>query len=212
MADTSRCDEVRELLPELSAGVAAGDTRAGALAHLAGCPGCRRELEETSAVLDSLLLLAPEHEPSPGFESSVMAALTPDQRTGPRRGARAVLLAVAAAVIAVALAAGVAWWQSSDEPDVVVADVVYGGGNVAGQAVAHGGDRPWVYLDLDAAPSPGRYLVRLVTSDDRTLDVGWCHVRDGKGSWGWAVDAPPDDLRTVQLVRGDEVAMQGSFE
>jgi len=123
-----------------------------------------------------------------------------------------VLLAVAASVAAVALAAGVAWWQSSDGRDVVVADVVYGDGNVAGPAVAHGGDRPWVYLNLDAAPSPGRYLVRLVTTDERRLDVGWCLVRDGKGSWGWAVDAPPDDLRAVQLLRGDDVAMRGSFE
>jgi hypothetical protein len=210
MADVSRCDEVRELLPELSAGVAAGDARAGALAHLARCPGCRRELEDTSSVLDGLLLLAPEREPSPGFETSVLAAIMSDQR--PRRRGR-VLLAVAASVLAVALAAGgAAWWQSTRGPEAVVADLTSGTGDVAGQAVAHGGDRPWVYLSVDAAPAPGRYLVRLVTTDDRTLDVGWCRIRDGKGSWGWAVDAPPGDLREVQLVRGGEVAMQGAFE
>jgi hypothetical protein len=212
MPDTSRCDEVRELLPELAAGVAAGDARAAALAHLAGCADCRRELEEHSDVLDALLLLAPEHEPSPGFESSVLAALAPAQR--PRHRPGAVLLAAAASVLALALAVGVAWWQASGSgtSGTVAADITAATSTVAGQAVARQGDPPWVYLDLDAAPAPGRYLVRLVTAEGRTLDVGWCRVRAGKGSWGWPVDVPPDELSEVRLVRNGEIAMRGTFE
>ena len=209
MADMERCEEVRDLLPELAAGVAAGDTRARALAHVATCAGCRRELEELSTVLDSLLLLAPEHEPSAGFESSVLAAMEPEHR--PSRRVRTVLFALAASVVAVALAAGITWWQSSDPQDRVVAAVTYDGGRQVGEAVAHGGDRPWVYLRLESAPEPGRYLVRLVTTDKRRFDIGWCRVHDGKGSWGWAVDVPPSDLRAVNLVRDGEVAMRASF-
>ena len=209
MADMERCEEVRELLPELAAGVVAGDSRARALAHVATCPGCRRELAELSSVLDSLLLLAPEHEPSAGFESSVLAAMAPEHR--PSRRFRAVLFALAASVVAIAVAAGIVWWQSSDQQDPVVAAVTYEGGRQVGEAVAHGGDRPWVYLRLESAPEPGRYLVRLVTTDQRSFAVGWCRVRDGKGSWGWAIDVPPDDLRAVQLVRDGDVTMRGTF-
>jgi hypothetical protein len=209
MADLSPCDEWRDTLPELAAGVVSGETRARALAHVDDCAGCRRELAELSAVLDGLVLLAPEHEPSPGFESSVLAALAPEPRPG--RRPRAAALALAASVLAVALAVGVGWWRSAQDDDVVVADVTYATSTVAGQAVARQGDPPWVYLDLDAAPAPGRYLVRLVTTDDRALDVGWCDIRGGKGSWGWRVDVPPGDLREVQLVRDGEVAMSGSF-
>jgi hypothetical protein len=208
MADTARCEEIREVLPELAAGVAAGDTRAGALAHLAGCPGCRRELEELSTVFDGLLLLAPEHEPSPGFESSVLAAMAP-----PRRGSRrrmAALVAAAATVLAAGVVVGVAWERSTGRPDLVAAEVTAAQGT-AGRAFAYEGERSWVYLSLDSAPRSGRYLVRVVTADDRTLDIGWCEVRDGKGSWGWAVDVPADELRALQLVRGGSVAMSADF-
>lgn len=209
MADTSRCDEVRDLLPELAAGVAAGDDRAHALTHLATCAACRRELQELSAVLDGLVLLAPEAEPSPGFESSVLAAMVPGQRRDRRR--RVALLAAAAAVLAVAVAAGVQWERATGRPDVVAADVT-AASSTAGQAFAYQGEPSWVYLNLDSAPRSGRYLVRVVTADDRTADIGWCEVRAGKGSWGWAVDVPADELSELQLVRGGDVAMRATFE
>jgi hypothetical protein len=209
MADLSPCDVWRDTLPELAAGVVSGEERARALAHVDDCAGCRRELAELSVVLDGLVLLAPEHEPSHGFESTVLAAMTPEPRKA--RRLRVAALALAASVLAVVMAVGVGWWRSSHDGDVVVADVTYASSTVAGQAVARAGDPPWVYLDLDAAPS-GRYLVRLVTTDDRTLDVGWCAIRGGKGSWGWRVDVPPGDLSAVQLVRDGTVAMSGSFD
>jgi hypothetical protein len=208
MADTSRCEEVRSLLPELAAGVVAGDDRAGALAHLAVCAACRRELEELTAVLDGLVLLAPEAEPSPGFESSVLSAMAPEQRWGRRR--QAAWLAAAAAVLAVGVAAGVMWERAAGRPELVPADVT-AASTTAGQAFAYQGEPSWVYLSLDSAPRSGRYLVRVVTADDRRLDIGWCEVRAGKGAWGWAVDVPADDLRELELVRGGDVAMSATF-
>src|SRR5690349_18773011 len=103
------CEAVRDLLPELAAGVAAGDDRARALAHLAGCPDCRRELAELSAVVDELVLLAPAREPSPGFESSVLSALTPARRWRPNP----VALAAAASLLGALLAGGVVWAQTA---------------------------------------------------------------------------------------------------
>ena len=209
MPDLS-CDDVRDLLPELAAGVASGDDRARAMTHLTGCLTCRRELAELTAVLDGLVLLAPEHEPSPGFESAVLAAVAPDR--GAERRWRTAALGLAAALVALALAAGAGWWQVSHQADPAVAAVRYEGGGQVGEAVAHGGDRPWVFLRMDAVPEPGRYLVRLVTDDRRRVDVGWCQVRGGKGSWGWVVDVAPDDMRSVELVDASgAVAMRGRF-
>ena len=82
MADGLECAEARDLFPELAAGVAAGDERARALGHLSGCPACRREFAATAEVIDELLWLVPEHDPPAGFESSVLARLTP---AAPRR-------------------------------------------------------------------------------------------------------------------------------
>jgi hypothetical protein len=69
------CDQVRELASELALGIAAGEERDRALRHLSGCPDCRRLVAELSSVGDELLLLAPERQPPPEFESRVLADL-----------------------------------------------------------------------------------------------------------------------------------------
>lgn len=207
MGDVRRCDEVRELLPELAAGVTSGDDRADALAHLGGCASCRRELAGLGNVVDRLVLLAPEREPSPGFETSVLSALVPEAR--PARHRRRLLLAAAALVTGVVLASAVVWWRASDGP--LVAAITYAGGRTVGEAVVHEGAPPWLFLTVDSSPEPGRYRVRLVTTDGRRVYVGWCILRGGRGSWGWPVDAPPSRLREVQLVRGGTVVMDGTF-
>jgi putative zinc finger protein len=70
-----RCDDVRELAPELALGIVDGEERADALRHLTGCADCRRAVEELSEVADDLLMVAPLQEPSAGFESRVVAAM-----------------------------------------------------------------------------------------------------------------------------------------
>src|SRR3954464_774424 len=101
MTDDPNSTEVRDLMPGLAAGVAQGDARAQALTHLANCRGCRRELDATTAVLDGLLLLAPQRQPAAGFESTALAALTP-ARPPPARTAKRLLAAAAAAAILIA--------------------------------------------------------------------------------------------------------------
>jgi Putative zinc-finger len=53
-----RCEEVRDLAPELALGIADGAERAEALRHLSACAECRRALEQLSQVADELLVLA----------------------------------------------------------------------------------------------------------------------------------------------------------
>jgi hypothetical protein len=121
---TVSCTTVREAAAELALDLLDGDERAAALAHLETCPACRDEVASLTRAADELLLLAPEAEPDPGLEATVLArvgeladpapAAEPaapvvvaiDSRR-PRRGRRR-LLAAAAAVVLVAAAATVA--------------------------------------------------------------------------------------------------------
>src|SRR5215216_4532880 len=99
MDERPECAEIRELLPELAAGVAAGDERARALRHLSGCLDCRRELEAMATVVDELLTLVPPVDPPGGFESSVLARIAPPPRARPRWWQRRALRLVATAVL-----------------------------------------------------------------------------------------------------------------
>src|ERR1700743_96923 len=85
-----RCAETWQTLPELALGIADGEQRAAAVEHLAGCPDCRHELEELSAIADALLALVPEREPPPGFEDRVLQRLSaqPARTLLPRRRRR----------------------------------------------------------------------------------------------------------------------------
>ena len=167
MADP-RCEEVRELIPELAAGVASGEVRARALAHIAGCPACRRELEEVSATLDELLLLAPEREPPPGFDQRVLSGLERPQPS--RRPLRASFaLAAAAAIVAAAGAAVVTWSRGADDRDLAdeyrdalstahgdsfrAADIRWDGATY-GHVFAYQGDPSWLFMTV-AAPGAG---------------------------------------------------------
>ena len=70
-----RCDEVRDLAPEIALGIADGEERAEALRHLSACAECRRAVERLTEVADELLVVAPVQEPPAGFESRVVQAM-----------------------------------------------------------------------------------------------------------------------------------------
>jgi hypothetical protein len=74
------CEHTRQLAAELALGIADGADRARILARVAECADCRRELERQAATADSLLLLAPEHEPPAGFELAVLREIEPPPR------------------------------------------------------------------------------------------------------------------------------------
>lgn len=210
MSERSRCDDVREDLAELAAGVLPGEQRARALAHVAGCPSCRRELDSAAVVLDELLLLAPEREPAPGFETAVLAALT-DRSERPRW--RVAAVAAAAALLAGLLGAGAGWWAASDESPVVAAELrAAGASQTAGRVYAYDAPQPWLFVSLYDAPDSGRYAVQVVTTDDQRVDVGWCEVRDGRGSWGRTVDIEVDRIRAVRLTRPGTAPMRANFD
>jgi hypothetical protein len=201
-------------------GVASGEVRAKAMAHVAGCADCRRDLEEIAATVDELLLLAPEHEPPTGFDVRVLAAL--DHGTPQRHRLRTSFLLAAAFVLVAAAAAGFAWSRGEDDRTLAAnyrdtlavangsylraADLTVDGTSY-GHAFAYQGDPSWLFVTIEAEGGSGRYPVRLVTTDGRSLDVGTCSLRNGSGSWGSTVDLPIRSIDRIELVRNGLPAM-----
>ena len=110
MTGEMRCEQVRDLAPELALGIAEGEERDAALRHLNGCSGCRQLVSELSSVGDELLQLAPAHDPPVGFESRVLGEVTmPPRRRRVQPLARRwqwLATAAAAVVLAATLGAG----------------------------------------------------------------------------------------------------------
>jgi hypothetical protein len=227
MTEMPGCSEVTDLLPEIAAGVADGDARARALTHIVGCARCRRELNELTSVLDGFLMLAPEHDPAPGFETRVLEALEPAARRRPRERRVVAALVAAACLLAAALAGVTVWDHTRGDRELAAQyrqtlSVAHGryleASNVqtatdrtTGHAFLYAGRPSWVFMTIEHAPHSGSYQVQLVTTDHGVVDVGHCQISAGKGSWGWTVYVPVQEITRIQLVRSGVPTMSAAF-
>jgi hypothetical protein len=50
------------------------------------------------------------------------------------------------------------------------------------------------------------HRVRYVTEDGRTHPLGVCNVRDGRGSWGTAIDVPIHAVDSIELVHDGDTS------
>jgi len=219
---SAHCPEIEALAPELAVGVVSGPERASALAHLSQCPTCRRLVDELAITADPLLLLAPEMEPSIGFESRVLAATSAAgrDRTPPatpllpvRAGRRpgrfrsAIPKVAAAAVIAVVAATGgLLLGRSSDSggsPDVLrLAQAVSANGKATCRAFAYGDKQSWVFVSFEAPREwTAEYTVEITTlAGGSPAAVGHLRLQDGGGSLGTVVDVPAAQLRAIRVL------------
>jgi hypothetical protein len=226
-----RCDEIRDLAPEIALGIADGEQRAEALRHLSTCAECRRIVEQLSQVADELLVLAPTQEPPAGFESRVVNALglAPPPR---RRRARwlsprwlAPRVGPALAAAAVTAAALVAVYSDDHRiaeryrDTLARADGQYfraehltdGAGSAAGVAFGYEGRPSWLFVTV--AP-PHRQAVtsgELVTTGRRTIPLPSLEL-DRRGSWGGTLPVNVSKVAAIRLLgeRPGEV-LQASF-
>jgi hypothetical protein len=224
MSEQPECAATRELIPELAAGVAAGDDRARALSHLGRCSECRRELAATAQVVDELLVLAPQREPPTGFESSVMAAIAP---AVPRRRRRTPLLWAASIAVTAALAAGAVWWRTADDrelaanyrhtltvargTDLRAAALVRTDGTDFGAVFAYQGSPSWLYVTFRRAPTAGRYDVRLRTADGHQIALRAFAAQPNARAWGSTIDLPIRDISALEFVRPGVPTMTAQF-
>ncbi|WP_395103678.1 anti-sigma factor family protein [Actinomadura sp. SCN-SB] len=214
MTDRPACAGTRPLLPELAAGIASAEERARSLRHLAGCGRCHRELEAHTALVDELLLLAPERQPPAGFEAAVLAPMT--QRRGPRRRRlRDAALLAAAAVLIAATSAGSVWRQTEDDraladgyrETLAVAKGRYlktvaidgAGSTPAGYVFAYQGTPAWLFVTMPGDLRQGDYRITLTSRDGRTVPLGTMTVRPGGGSWGRTIPLDVHDILVLRI-------------
>jgi hypothetical protein len=225
------CEEMRELAPELALGLVDGADRARALRHLAECADCRRAVEELSVVVDELLLLAPVHEPPPGFESRVLAQMAPAAPRGRVRGwlarlwpagrFRHVLVPVTSAVAAAGLAVGIVLGATGDDRRLAdqyretlaaangsyfeAARLVDDAGHRAGLVYGYRGRPSWIYVGLYGDRDAPRYRVELELLSGRRVPLPSLRLDPATASGGQALPVDLQQVDRVRLVAADEV-------
>jgi anti-sigma factor RsiW len=88
------CKQVDDLIPAYVLDAVDRADRAELEAHLAGCPDCRRLVQDYDPVVSLLPYAAPQRDPSPDVKYRVLAAILPKAKPEPARSApaRAVLI------------------------------------------------------------------------------------------------------------------------
>jgi hypothetical protein len=225
------CDQVRELAADLAIGIADGQQRDAALRHAATCPSCRQLIAELSTVVDDLLLVAPSHEPPPGFAAQTLARISPPaarRRRATRPGARYLpagrrwlpRLAVAASIIA-ALAVGAGAVYQGTAADRRLADsyravlsqghgsfftaaTVRGPAGTAGTVFGYQGNPSWLWVTVHL-PNAGaqRFDVQLITRDGRHLSAGTAVLGGTHDTWAAQLPMNLTNLAQLRFVAAD---------
>jgi anti-sigma factor RsiW len=208
-----RCEEFRELAPELALGIVEGEERGRALEHLADCPECRRRVEELSEVADGLLLAAPHREPPVGFESKVLSEVLPAPPKRRRRRRLALVLTPAAAALAsVAVTLGIVsgdlrdashYHQTLQEANgkEFEAYSLYDGGAVAGTVFSYQGRPNWLVVTVDPAHRADLTSAQLVMDDGSQVPLSWFQL-DASGSSGGGIPVDPHNVSVLRLLPG----------
>jgi anti-sigma-K factor RskA len=220
---TPQCVPFSDNLAELALGILTGRERAATLAHVDTCPRCAEELEQLSHAADAVVRVAPEVEPTMGFEVSLFnrmgfveapAALTitPSRRHPQpfRWAARSPrwVLAAAAAAIALVIGLSVGWSTGPDRsggtPRVAGAQVarasLIANGSDVGSVHTYGGSKPWMIVTLADSWTDGKVTCEVVTADGVTHKVGTFTAKDGYGAWGAPLRVAPQDVRKAEVV------------
>lgn len=219
---SASCRDVRALVPELALGVATGEERARALEHLAGCLGCRRELDELTEVADALLLAGPRAEPPVGFESRVVDRVTGGGAAAPRRRWRRAGAWLAAAALGAAVAVGAVFLATGEQREfaesyrraLAQAEGSYFGGlplltrdgTQAGHVFGYEGSPPWVVVIVTGAPS-GTYDAQIETLEGKTVPLGSFQVAEGRGSFGTTLPLELSDVAALRVEARDGPTM-----
>lgn len=238
MSEDAECAEIRDLIPEIAAGVAAGDERARALAHLGDCQECRRELADTADLVDEILTLAPAEEPPAGFESRVMARLAPEARqrrrsagrwlvNGTSRRTTRVVSWVAATAAVAAIAAGAVWWRTAQDRELAAsyrhtlavahghglsaAPLMSAVGAEAGTVFAYQGEPSWLYVTFRTTLPTGHYDACLVTKDGRRYQLRPLDADASSIAWGSTIRVPVRDISTIEFDRSGATVMTARF-
>ena len=197
------CAELDERLEELALGEVVEPARSRLLAHVASCGDCRGRLDAVLGLTDSLLALAPAHEPPLGFETRVLERLGIARGQAPRHR-RDLWLAVAAAVaILAALVGGLALGSDSGsgivESSVRAGEIVRADGSHVGSIRLIDAAQPYALVMIEhPQPGTGSVMCRLELADGRMVVVGSWGYDDVKAGV-WAVGLAAELLAAVAM-------------
>ena len=213
------CAELEAMAAELALGTVSGAERAGALDHLAGCAACRALVEDLAGVADRMLLLAPDIEPPPGFESKVLARMgvAPVRELRPTRRRRLLVGIAAAALVAGLSTAGATWLAGEPERPLEVRTALAADneGRWKCRAVVYGEKPTWLVVSLDRMDgSSNSYSVEALRAGNPTpVPVGSFTLDQGHGTFARQVDLAAGDLESVRVLdSGGRVRYVMTFE
>jgi hypothetical protein len=206
------CAEARDYAPELALGVLSGAERAEVLLHVNGCARCQALVVELSEVVDVLVTVAPEAEPSRGFEQRVLTEIGSPRRRSRRRLMSAVAIAAAVAAIVSITIVRVVESNSSSTSAPPVAAKMIGGQNGATAGWVSVADAHAVTVAVDYGVPGGTYHVQVKPKDGGSYSLGAMQIDDkGRGFWTGSSDVPITTGSTIQLVGADgRPACQGT--
>lgn len=207
----AECAEVDCVLEELALGEVAEPTRTRLLGHVAACAHCRDRLDATLGLADTLLALAPSHEPPPGFEARVLQRLGTAHEHRGRPAKR--WSSVAAAVVFVAMLGGYALGHRNAAGATRATSsgaIVRFDGAQFGTVRLVEADRSYVLVTIDhPLGSVSAVSCELELADGTRVTVGSWNYDDVKaGVWAVGVDEPLLAAVTMRVVdeRGAVVA------
>ena len=221
--DLQHCDGYSENLAELALGILTGRARAATLAHVDSCAPCAEELEQLSRAADAVVSVAPEYEPTVGFEVRLfnrmglgddpapVRTIGDHGRRGPLRwvvGAPRWALATAAAVVALLAGLSVGWSIGSQsgsphpaaEGSAVTTAVLKEHGNAVGSVATYGGSTPWMIVTLDDSSAHGTLTCEVVTDNGVTHRIGTFSATYGYAAWDAPLKVGPQDVRKAEVV------------
>ncbi len=203
------CEAVHDDLAELALGTLSGVERSSVLAHVQSCSRCRDEVDRLSAAADAILTIAPEVEPTAGFESRLferMGVTTPRRTWFPRR--HAVRVAAAAGALLGALGAGVGLGIATTggglpaaAPPPIAANLT-ADHSIRGEVYLAGGKPGWLFMSVDHVDMTGLVSCKVRTAAGVTTTVGTFWLQGGSGSWAYELPVPVSQVRTAWIVNG----------
>jgi anti-sigma factor RsiW len=202
-----KCEIISDDLIEFALGTLSGRSRSLVLDHLETCAHCDAELESLAGVADTMLWLAPEAEPSLGFETRLIERYRGgDTRRLITRRRRASVFAVAAVLVAVlgfGVDAVLTTHGGVSHPSATLRPTsshLTADGLVVGQVTISSGNPSWMIMDVDAGQLSGVVWCEVTLKNGRTETVGKFTLARGYGSWIAPVKALGSDVRSARLV------------
>lgn len=217
--ESKKCAAISDDLIEFALGTLTGRSRSLVLDHLESCAHCDAELESLASVADTMLWLAPEAEPSLGFETRLIERYrSSDVRRPSMRRRRASVFAMAAVLVALAgfgVDAMVTTHGATNNPSATVRPIsgrLTSHGHVVGQVTISLGSPSWMIMNVDRGSLSGVVWCEVTLDNGRTENIGKFTLANGYGSWIAPIRAAGSSVRSARLVNASgAVIAQATF-